>query len=72
MASFDEDKRASPAAMRRVGSSVMPGSFSLPLGNLAGGTLTFDEFVGLLAEVTALTNQFRRCAHLCGLGLRLP
>ena len=31
--------------------------------NRAGGTLTFDEFVGLLAEVTALTNQFRRCAH---------
>ena len=26
----------------------------------AGGMLTFDQFVGLLAEATALTAQFRK------------
>ena len=29
----------------------------------AGGFISFDEYVGLLAEVTALTNQFRRCGQ---------
>ena len=66
MAAFDEDKRRHPLLNRYALRFHLALSFC-PLPH-AGGTLTFDEFVGLLAEVTSLTNQFKRyvaCVSWC-------